>query len=545
MNELVNPKTKIIDFLENNSLDESISSHIKESFDKHKSDEQEGLENIIEETIDFLWEQIIPKSHLMSSDSFNTVSVLKDVLLCSETIFKNNYSAVKRLLKKLYWCYDGGLPPDPVWKNTNSKGAPRPTKHNYQIMLAEFGYRATINMLKGETEFYRYRDGRIKQAGDIKSNCSLVGISPDVVELYTGLVSDSSNSYHPIKEQLEGLEWDGVDRLSQILDCLPVEEHLIEYRNNTLSRWLRSTVAYLDKPFGSRLVPILQGKENDGKSQFFYRLFGWSGGFYGDADIVINDKDSRKRAVCSWVTEISEPQTFFRVNKGSDIKRFITGKEDRFRPPYWADDMVKPRQTAFCCTVNKNDFLDSSEENTRFQVIPLLAAVNLDRLNTILGLNRVGETNEVEVVDASQTKQLFAQLVHEVSSGLPYVYDSSISAVAKTVNQDFSEVSPMEELILRYWDFSKIEINDTRKRVGIGGKNMTSTEVKDFLEKDAKVHTKIITRGSGSLGQALGKYLDQIKEQRTGARTNVWAMPPLLVEPRPTSTVGLSALKTG
>ncbi|MDK2606117.1 VapE family protein [Vibrio vulnificus] len=559
MQTLQDPRTKIGDYLDNervSTLTQKLASIQKNCIVGDGDDKEYDIKAITTATAEYLWEEVICNSPEMLSNQFASASALKDVLLATDTVFENKPQRVQNLVQKLYWHYDDGMPPMPMWKNTTSKGAPKATKHNFEIMLAEYGVTPTINMLKGETEFIRYKDGKLKTTRNIVSDCATVGIDPKVVELYTDLVSKDATSYHPIKEMLVGVTWDGIDRVTQVIDCLPVEPQFVEYRNEVMRRWMRSAAHYLDTPFRSRLLPIIVGKENDGKSIWAERMFDWSGGFLGDADIILSDKDSRRRAMANWVVEISEPQSFFGNNRQSDIKRFVTAIEDTLRPPYWATDWVKPRQTALCATANKSDFLDGDEENTRFQVIPIIATVDLDSLNEVLGLQRVGDSNEVVAIDAAnplgERLQMFAQLLEEVANGEPYSYDQShpVFQTASIVSQDFANENPVLEVLHKYWDFSKVETNDNRKRVGLGGTQMSSTEIKSWLDQEKTNHVDLRLNGKNSLGNALGQLLDQIKV----GGIKKWVMPPLRTAYKPveqkakdagkTAIDGLAGLKT-
>ena len=108
----------------------------------------------------------------------------------------------------------------------------------------------------------------------------------------------NKNSYHPIKEYLESLEWDGQDHIGKLSTYLKDEHEPITYPDGTTKTVIH---AYLDKWFigavkrvcdndTSNAMLVLHGKQGDGKSQFGQWLSPKKEWLIED-DIDPNDKD--------------------------------------------------------------------------------------------------------------------------------------------------------------------------------------------------------------------------------------------------------------
>jgi len=82
------------------------------------------------------------------------------------------------------------------------------------------------------------------------------------------LVADE-NSYNPVRDYLQGLTWDGVDRFPALYEHLHVTG---EFEQTLIKKWFIQTAAIPfnnlkdKKPFGAEGVLIFQGKEGIGKT---------------------------------------------------------------------------------------------------------------------------------------------------------------------------------------------------------------------------------------------------------------------------------------
>ena len=185
----------------------------------------------------------------------------------------------------------------------------------------------------------------------------------------------SENRYHPVRDYLDGLEWDGVERLdhwlSDLLDCedsamLPVYGR----------RWLISCVARIYRPgCPADGTLMLSGEQKAGKTSTLKIL---GGKWYSELSVDLADKDSGLSLQGAWIVEIAELQAFNRSEQNT-IKAFLTRDEDRVRPPYGRHFVRLRRQCAFAGTTNDLQFLRDPSGSRRYWPVTV-GDVRLDRL---------------------------------------------------------------------------------------------------------------------------------------------------------------------
>lgn len=203
-------------------------------------------------------------------------------------------------------------------------------------------------------------------------------------------------SWHPVRAYLDGLSWDGVDRLDHwLVDFLGVRPS--DYVRLAGRFFLIGMVARIYRPgCPMRSMPILEGRQWRGKSAAL-RILG--GKWYGDTPIDLNNKDSYQLIQGRWLYEIAELDAFSRA-ESTRIKAFISSQEDRFRAPYDRAPKEMPRQTVFAGTTNQDEYFKDQTGNTRYW--PLRcdeeAPINLGGLEAV-------------------RDQLFAEAVHRFMAG--------------------------------------------------------------------------------------------------------------------------------
>lgn len=192
------------------------------------------------------------------------------------------------------------------------------------------------------------------------------------------LLESDKNSYNPVKEYLQGIEWDGVDRFPKIFKILGVQDEL---EQSLIRKWFYQTAAIpfntLEQPFQPEGVLILMGKEGIGKTRFFAQLIPeplWFSSL--DKELTTKNKDILIQLLGAWVSEIGEIDRTFKANK-SDVKNFMTLRMDTIRKPYAKEPVTKARCTSFCGTTNKNEFLNDDTGFRRWWVIPVNKKIDM------------------------------------------------------------------------------------------------------------------------------------------------------------------------
>ncbi len=172
------------------------------------------------------------------------------------------------------------------------------------------------------------------------------------------------NSFHPVKNYLEKIKWDGTERLAtwlkdylravgdpEILECFGV-------------RTLIGMIRRIYEP-GCKFdtVLILQGDQGVGKSTAARILA--SDDFFSDTEISIGNKDAMIAIQGSWVVELGE-LSFMSKKDTETTKQFISSATDKFRPPYGRRDVKYPRQCIFIGTTNRDKPFKDETGNRRY-----------------------------------------------------------------------------------------------------------------------------------------------------------------------------------
>jgi predicted P-loop ATPase len=174
-------------------------------------------------------------------------------------------------------------------------------------------------------------------------------------------------SFHPVREYLAGITWDGTPRIDTWLrDYIGVSDSI--YSRAVGSRWLISAVARVMEP-GCQVdhCLILQGPQGRRKSTALRVLGGdWFTDQVGDLD----QKDSAQQIHGVWIVEFGELEQILGVRADTaKTKAFITRRVDRFRPPYERRPADFLRQCIFAGSVNLETFFRDETGARRFWTV--------------------------------------------------------------------------------------------------------------------------------------------------------------------------------
>jgi predicted P-loop ATPase len=179
------------------------------------------------------------------------------------------------------------------------------------------------------------------------------------------LVISQQRCYHPVRDYLSSLVWDGVKR---------VDTWLTEYVGSKDDAYIRAVgrkvlaaaVARIFHPgvkFDYTLV--LEGPQGIGKSRLVKAL---GGEYSNDISLDPDDKDCIMLMEGRWIIELSEMATH-RKSEADRLKAFLTRTEDLIRKPYNRTTSDIPRQSIFIGTINPQagfGYLKDPTGNRRF-----------------------------------------------------------------------------------------------------------------------------------------------------------------------------------
>lgn len=172
----------------------------------------------------------------------------------------------------------------------------------------------------------------------------------------------NNNRFHPVRDYLNGLTWDGECRVDTLLiDYIGAKD--TPYVRAVTRKWLCGAIARVMQPgvkFDTTLV--LYGPQGLGKTLIAERLGGkWFNNTIGD----VKQKDAMEQIQGSWICELAELAPTYK-NDAEIVKAFLSRTIDRFRAPYGKRTEEYLRQCVFIGTTNNLLFLKDRTGNRRF-----------------------------------------------------------------------------------------------------------------------------------------------------------------------------------
>ncbi|GGH62230.1 hypothetical protein GCM10010975_26700 [Comamonas phosphati] len=193
----------------------------------------------------------------------------------------------------------------------------------------------------------------------------------------------ATRRYHPIRDYLVGLKWDGKKRvdnwLVHVLGETPetIKPALFEYLGLVGRFWLLGMVYRVMEP-GCKFdyCPVLEGNGGLRKSTLVETLA--TSEYFSDTPFDVGKgKEAQEQVQGLWLYEIAELTHFSKSEVGA-IKAFISAKVDRYRVAYGSTVESFPRQCVLVGTTNEDTYLRDRTGNRRFWPIPVKRQINTE-----------------------------------------------------------------------------------------------------------------------------------------------------------------------
>lgn len=184
----------------------------------------------------------------------------------------------------------------------------------------------------------------------------------------------SENSYHPVRDYLDSLIWDGTERIRYALKhFLGAETN--EYVYEALKLFLLGAISRVFTPgIKFEYMLCLVGGQGAGKSSFIRYLASFDEWFCDDIK-RLDDEKIYEHLAGHWILEIAEMLALNNAKCNEATKAFLSRQCDNFRLPYGTRAEDRPRQCVFAGTSNLTHFLPSDRSgNRRFLPIQCDAA---------------------------------------------------------------------------------------------------------------------------------------------------------------------------
>ena len=183
------------------------------------------------------------------------------------------------------------------------------------------------------------------------------------------------NKYHPIRDYLNSLEWDGTERIRYALPrFLGAEES--EYTYEALKLFMLGAISRVFKPGCKFEVMLcLVGGQGAGKSTFF-RLLAVRDEWFSDDLKKLDDDNVYRKIQGHWIIEMSEMIATANAKSIEEIKSFLSKAKETYKVPYETHPADRLRQCVFGGTSNTMDFLPLDRSGNR-RFLPVM--VNPER----------------------------------------------------------------------------------------------------------------------------------------------------------------------
>lgn len=241
------------------------------------------------------------------------------------------------------------------------------------------------------------------------------------------------NQYHPVKDYLNSLSWDGESRVDTLLhDYLGCADS--EYTTAIMRKTLCAAIARVYTPgckFDYALTFV--GAQGLKKSMLVDKL---GGKWFSDSFTTIKGKEAYEQLQGSWLIEMAELSGL--STSGIDMqKHFISKRKDKFRVAYGRRIDEFPRQCVFFATTNILFFLKDKTGNRRWW--PALVHVCEPK-------------HDVADINEYTRGQIWAEAMEMHKAGEDLYLTPELEEIAKAIQENHTEVDERSGIVAKYLD---------------------------------------------------------------------------------------------
>jgi hypothetical protein len=310
------------------------------------------------------------------------------------------------------------LIPRPRWADVNDDGDPKRTYRNAREAIKALGVTCRYDefhnrMLVGGHPIDHW-------AGELTDNVIMV-LRQTIIDKFDfdpgkDHTADSAtalcleNRFDPVLDYLNGLEWDGIERLDEWLATYLGAENT--ELNKAIGRLVLIAAVRRVRQPGCKFdyILTLEGKEGTKKSTSIVTLAGVEN-FSDQTILTQSDKEQQELVRGVLIYEIADLAGMKRADV-EKIKAFASRTHDRARPAYGRRRFDAPRRCIFIATTNEDRYLQSQTGNRRFWPVKT-GAIDIESL-------------------ARDRDHLWAEAAHAEAKGEPLILPEELWGAAST-----------------------------------------------------------------------------------------------------------------
>lgn len=335
--------------------------------------------------------------------------------------------------------------------DTSSKGKVLTTIKNVLTALTLapcFAGKIRLNTLSGNIEVWggmpwdkeqdpaEVRDwaGSFDDAGLRKWCEAYLGFGRPAQTIEDGMLNAAKrNEYDPLKDYINGLEWDGERRLDTVfIDYFGEDD--TPYARQIARKFFCAGVARALRP-GTKFdeMLVISGPQGTYKSTFAERI-----GKNWFSTISISFRDLKAVAEVMqgfWILEIPELSAFSKTDS-NHIKQMISQTGDTYRAAYARMPETRLRRSLMIGTTNDKTFLKDPTGNRRYWIVE----VNPGKVRK----------NVWNDLTSSEVDQLWAEAAYYYGQGESLILDGEAEKAAEARRQNYTDEDEWKGLIEEY-----------------------------------------------------------------------------------------------
>lgn len=173
------------------------------------------------------------------------------------------------------------------------------------------------------------------------------------------------NAFHPVRDYLNELKWDGIPRLDTLfIDYLGAEDTEL---NRLITRIAFTAAVYRTYEPGTKYdqIVVLVGTQGCGKSTIIEKMAIDQKWFSSSMPSPDKPEEAARHLRGKFIIEVGELVGFKKAEVEA-IKNFLSKTADDFHAPYGKNDVHRPRQCIFFASTNEEQFLRDSSGERRY-----------------------------------------------------------------------------------------------------------------------------------------------------------------------------------